>query len=303
MIVALLLLSSKRQATSYARLSRLLVVPLAVVIIGLVTSATHLGNPANALYVFRGVGRSPLSTEVFFAVVFLLLGGIFWLQTFSLRPKPLLQRVWLAVIILVAVVFLTSMALAYQVPTILSWHTVFVPLGLLANAVAGGAILALLTLHLAGHTRLALPNGNGSGNGKGKTSGSGNDKSKSKNKNKSIIRIDIILLALMIAATLLSLLFGLLQALNLMRLQSAFLQGSDLAVWLYIALVLFAVCAGISCTLIFTTLTTRNADQKSLQDTLKGTVLLRIAASCILMLVGIFALRLAFYAIHMTVGL
>ena len=43
--------------------------------VGLVASATHLGNPANALYVFLGVGRSPLSTEVFCAVVFLALGG------------------------------------------------------------------------------------------------------------------------------------------------------------------------------------------------------------------------------------
>ncbi|MFR1640267.1 MAG: DmsC/YnfH family molybdoenzyme membrane anchor subunit [Eggerthellaceae bacterium] len=42
-------------------------------------ASTHLGNPANALFVFLGVGRSPLSNEVFCAVVFLPLAGVYWL--------------------------------------------------------------------------------------------------------------------------------------------------------------------------------------------------------------------------------
>ena len=57
------------------RINLFLNIPLAVSMVGLVASATHLGNPANALYVFLGVGRSPLSTEVFCAVVFLALAG------------------------------------------------------------------------------------------------------------------------------------------------------------------------------------------------------------------------------------
>ena len=46
------------------RLSKLLCIPLVVTMVGLVASATHLGNPDNALYVIAGIGRSPLSTEV-----------------------------------------------------------------------------------------------------------------------------------------------------------------------------------------------------------------------------------------------
>ena len=61
------------------RLNVFLGLPLVVAMVGLVASATHLGNPANALYVFLGVGRSPLSTEVFCAVVFLALAGLYWL--------------------------------------------------------------------------------------------------------------------------------------------------------------------------------------------------------------------------------
>lgn len=67
--------------------------------VGLVASATHLGNPANALYVFVGVGRSPLSTEVFCAVVFLALAGVYWLYSFAERPRRGLQRGWMAALI------------------------------------------------------------------------------------------------------------------------------------------------------------------------------------------------------------
>lgn len=47
-----------------ARLAHATVIPLLVSMVGLVASATHLGTPANALYVLTGVGRSPLSNEV-----------------------------------------------------------------------------------------------------------------------------------------------------------------------------------------------------------------------------------------------
>ena len=55
--------------------------------VGLVASATHLGNPANALYVFTGVGRCPLSTEVFAAVIFLALAGVYLLYSFVEHPR------------------------------------------------------------------------------------------------------------------------------------------------------------------------------------------------------------------------
>ena len=56
-----------------AAISRYLVVPLVLAISGLIASATHLGTPANALYVITGIGRSPLSNEVVAAVAFLVM--------------------------------------------------------------------------------------------------------------------------------------------------------------------------------------------------------------------------------------
>lgn len=133
------------------RLNVFLGLPLVVAMVGLVASATHLGNPANALYVFIGVGRSPLSTEVFFAVVFLALAGLYWLYGFVERPKLQLQRVWLALAMLAGAVFVVAVGFAYAADTIVSWYTVYVPLNLVLNALAGGPILAIAGLRVAGY--------------------------------------------------------------------------------------------------------------------------------------------------------
>ena len=133
------------------RLNVFLGLPLVVAMVGLVASATHLGNPANALYVFIGVGRSPLSTEVFFAVVFLALAGLYWLYGFVEHPKPRLQRVWLVLAMLAGAVFVVAVAFAYAADTIVSWYTVYVPANLVLNALAGGPILAIAGLRIAGY--------------------------------------------------------------------------------------------------------------------------------------------------------
>ena len=133
------------------RLNVFLGLPLVVAMVGLVASATHLGNPANALYVFLGVGRSPLSTEVFCAVVFLALAGLYWLYNFVEHPKPQLQRAWLVLAMLAGAVFVAAVGCAYAADTIVSWYTVYVPLNLMLNALVGGPILAIAGLRAAGY--------------------------------------------------------------------------------------------------------------------------------------------------------
>lgn len=132
-----------------ARINKFLCIPLVTSMVGLVASATHLGNPANALYVFFGVGRSPLSTEVFSAVVFLAFAGLYWLYSFAEHPRVGLQRVWMALTSLAGVVFVTAVAYAYNADTIISWNTPYVPLALWLNALVGGPVLAVLSLRVA----------------------------------------------------------------------------------------------------------------------------------------------------------
>lgn len=73
--------------------SRHLVIPLALAITGLIASATHLGTPANALYVISGIGRSPLSNEVVAAVAFLAIGGVYWIASFRDDMPKLVRRI------------------------------------------------------------------------------------------------------------------------------------------------------------------------------------------------------------------
>lgn len=149
MIVSAVLVRGGIDAAQRRRIDLFLCIPLMISMVGLVASATHLGNPANALYVFMGVGRSPLSTEVFCAVVFLMLAGVYWLYSFSQNPRILLQRVWSAAIIVAGGVFITAIAFAYDAETIISWNTWFVPVSIWLNALVGGPFVALIALRAA----------------------------------------------------------------------------------------------------------------------------------------------------------
>lgn len=149
MIMAALLVGGYLDETLRRQINQFLCIPLVITMVGLVASATHLGNPANALYVFLGVGRSPLSTEVFCAVLFLFFTGLYWLYSFSRKPHIGFQRAWAAVIILVGAVFIMAIACAYDSRTIVSWNTMFTSLNLWLNALVGGPLVALLTLQVA----------------------------------------------------------------------------------------------------------------------------------------------------------
>lgn len=148
-IIALVLVSGRIGGENRSRLDTFLCVPLVIAMVGLIASATHLGNPANALYVFMGVGRSPLSNEVFSAVVFLGLTGVYWLYSFSLKPHRALQKTWLCAVAASAVAFVVFVGQAYSAETIITWNTIYGPLGIALTSLLGGPLLGIVTLRLA----------------------------------------------------------------------------------------------------------------------------------------------------------
>lgn len=148
-LMGLPLLRSNLDEKARTRINVFLSIPLVTSMVGLVASATHLGNPANALYVFLGVGRSPLSTEVFCAVVFLAVAGLYWLYQFVQHPRVGVQRAWMVLAMVAGVVFVTAIAFAYHVETIVSWNSAYVPLALWLNALMAGPLLALFGLRVA----------------------------------------------------------------------------------------------------------------------------------------------------------
>lgn len=132
-----------------SRLAHCMVIPLVLAMVGLIASATHLGTPANALYVLTGVGRSPLSNEVACSVAFLVLCGLHWLYSYSLRVVRWLQRVWCAAVAASGLVAVASIAVAYGEPTIVTWAHPLVPAALVTAAVGGAPLLGALTLRVA----------------------------------------------------------------------------------------------------------------------------------------------------------
>lgn len=145
-LMALPLIFSWAAPDVRAKFNKFLCVPLLVSMVGLVASATHLGNPSNALYVFLGVGQSPLSNEVFFAVVFLALGGLYWLYTFTLKPSPVLSRLWLCLASAAALGFIAAVCFAYDDRTVITWQLPTGPLSVVANALLGAPLIALASL-------------------------------------------------------------------------------------------------------------------------------------------------------------
>lgn len=148
-IVLALVRLARRDHNEAVRIDRMIALPFSVALIGFIASATHLGTPANALHVFAGVGRSPLSNEVLSAVVFLFLVGAYWMCAFKVNFPDALARIWLAVACAAGIVLLAGTALAYSTRTVLTWNTPFVPANLVLTACMAGFVLALLFLSVA----------------------------------------------------------------------------------------------------------------------------------------------------------
>ena len=151
-VMALYALCSKDADCQSA--SRYLVIPLMLVISGLIASATHLGTPANALYVLKGVGRSPLSDEVVAVVIFLAIGGLYWIAAFRDDWNRVLRRVIITLSVIAGCVALWMMSVAYSVQWIPTWNLPMVPFILVGCGIAAGVIVGLFGLLVA---KVTLP--------------------------------------------------------------------------------------------------------------------------------------------------
>jgi anaerobic dimethyl sulfoxide reductase subunit C (anchor subunit) len=157
LLMAALLIREWKREVWVERLEHWLVMPLGVCIAGLVASAAHLGTPGNALYVFNGLGRSPLSDEVTSAIGFLAVAGTYWLFTFNRRIPFAVHRVWLGASCLMALWLVAKISVVYAIPTIPTWDSSLVPAGLWALSCATAPLVTLLTLAFAQHTGTELP--------------------------------------------------------------------------------------------------------------------------------------------------
>ncbi len=264
-----------------AAVDRYTCVPLVIALVGLIASATHLGNPANALYVLAGVGRSPLSNEVVSGVVFFGLAGVYWLTAFAEKPNVKLRRAAFLLIEAAGALFITAIAFAYDAETILTWRTAFVPVALWLNALTAGPIIAALALCL-----VRYPFGGA--------------------------RVRIVLPAFSAAACIANAVVYVLQGIDLRGLENSVTTAVQQAPGFLAAIPVFVVLALAAASVVYAALRRSAAgargecgeEAESLGDSRsRRRILVMLVVACVLVLAAVFVMRFCFYMLHMTVGL
>lgn len=274
-LVAAVLLFPKLESTMRARISTFMCIPLVVTMVGLVASATHLGNPANALYVFLHFGSSPLSNEVVSAVGLLACSGLYWLYSFSVKPLVWLQRLLLAMIAATGIVFVAMVSLAYSVDTIVTWSLPTVPISLWLNALIGGPLLATITLYAAQWRALAG-------------------------------RFGLLLMAVPLIALAANMVAYIVQGRLLNGVANSVVAAADLVPHYRTMLLAFALMCFAGC--VLAALTMHAVSRETVAHgggelAFSKRVLVRLLVACLLVFAGIFVMRFAFYMMHLTVGL
>lgn len=269
------------------RISRYLWIPILVALVGLVASATHLGNPANALYVLTGVGRSPLSNEICIAIVAFGLAGSYWLASFSEKRRPLLERAWLVATICGALAFTASLAFAYNVETIVTWALPTTPLNLVLNAFMAGPLIALVVVVAAEASAVSSFSAEAAGGDFGEAPEAG--KSPAAIYNLRFAQGLVVVSALSFVANVVG---YLVQGYLALGLANSTLSVQQLVPHYYGCVGAFAVLAGVAVALSL------HAVFRARRLSLK-----RALVSAVFAFLAIFIMRFVFYMMYLTVGI
>ena len=124
-----------------------------LLLLGFVASATHLGNPLNALNAIRHFPTSPLSLEIVLGSAFLGAGALFAiLQWFKLGTFRLRQAVAI-VAALLGVALVWAISQVYSLRTVPAWATFHTPLRFFVTAFLLGGLAVGAALVIAAGIR------------------------------------------------------------------------------------------------------------------------------------------------------
>ncbi|SKC22161.1 Tat-targeted selenate reductase subunit YnfH [Kosakonia radicincitans] len=118
--------------------------------VGFIASMMHLGSPLRAFNSLNRVGASALSNEIAAGSLFFAVGGFWWLVSWLGKIPATLSRIWLAVSMLLGVLFVWAMTRVYQIDTVPTWHNGYTTAAFFLTMLMGGPLLAVLLLRLAG---------------------------------------------------------------------------------------------------------------------------------------------------------
>lgn len=264
LILALYFSTAKPDKATFAQIDRFSAIPVLLVIAGFIAAFFHLASPQNAFGVFADLGSSPLSNEIAVGCVFVAIMLVYWIWALSGKMGLGARKGLAWATALVGLVFAWFTGAAYMIDTIPSWNTIAGPVQIVGYALVGGSATATLVLNLA-HCSESL---------KEKT-----------------------LRTAIIATLAVGLVLGLggfaLQATLTSSLSNPLVSGADL-----VANATMAIVCGVIClvgTGVCDTFAIRGANASALVGVSVGAV--------VLALVGILLMRLAFYALQISVGL
>ena len=124
-------------------------VPTIVVLAGFVAAFFHLANPMNAMNVFAGIGRSPLSNELCVASLFAAAMVVYAVLAVTGKLNEGSRKGFLAVLAVLAVAFAAAMGMAYSLPTVPTWDAPWPVCQMLGYALFGGAVMGACVLAFA----------------------------------------------------------------------------------------------------------------------------------------------------------
>jgi len=107
---------------------RALLVVGGLLILGLVASLFHLGDPLNSFRAVSNLGSSWLSREIFSGVLFAVLGGLFTLMQWRKIGTFTVRTIVALLAGIVGLGLITSMSSVYMLPTQPSWNTAATPI-------------------------------------------------------------------------------------------------------------------------------------------------------------------------------
>ena len=122
----------------------LLLVPVAMIVIGLISAILHVSSASHIFGMANGFGRSPLSNEI-------VVCGVSAVVAIAKHPAKGLHLGLGAAVCVLGLVSAAFTGLAYMIPTVPTWNTAFAPLGQLFAALLGGSAIASLLLAVAGY--------------------------------------------------------------------------------------------------------------------------------------------------------
>ena len=132
-----------------ARIDKMTLVPLGVVLVAFLCATAHLANPLHAPFAILGLGASPLTNEVAVGVVFFLAAIVYVALALAGKLARGARMAFTTVLSLLAVAFAVFMGLAYMIPTIPSWNLIVSPVAMVGYLLSGGAALGVVVLGAA----------------------------------------------------------------------------------------------------------------------------------------------------------